>query len=122
MELSLRIFLAICIIVYFILLLVMLRKKTLSLKYSIIWIACGIFMILFVLFPTIVFKGSALIGISNPVNAIFFLAMVFSIILLISLTSIVSVLNDKNLRLIQSLSLVEERVNRLEKEISSKDL
>ncbi|MCL1831167.1 MAG: DUF2304 domain-containing protein [Oscillospiraceae bacterium] len=113
---SLRIFLAVSILVYFVILMVMLRKKMLSLKYTIVWIVSGLFMVIFIIFPQLIFDGSAFIGISNPVNAIFFLAIGFSIILLLSLTSIVSTLNERNLRLTQALGLIEERVNSLEKQ------
>jgi len=92
----------------------MLRKRRLSLKYTLVWIISGISMILFIIFPEIVFKGSALVGISNPVNAIFFIVMVFSMILLLSLTSIISTISEKNLRLTQSLALLEQRVHSLE--------
>lgn len=124
MEISLRIFLSVAILVYFVILATLLKKRRLSLKYAIIWIICGVCMILFIVFPTVVFKASALVGISNPVNAIFFLAMVFTIILLLSITSIVSSLSEKNLRLTQALSLAEQRIYTLEnerKEIDTKD-
>ena len=114
MELSLRIFLAFCVLTYYILLAIMLKKRMLGLRYALIWILSGIGMLVFIIFPTIVFKASAIIGISNPVNAIFFLVMGFSIALLLSLTSIVSSLNEKNLRLTQALSLLEQRVHLLE--------
>jgi len=114
MELSLRIFLAICILVYFTILIVMLKKKIMSLRYTLIWIICGICMVVFTIFPTIIFKGSAFVGISNPVNAIFFMTIVFIVILLLSLTSIISTLNEKNLRLTQSLALLEQRIHMLE--------
>jgi len=122
MELSLRLFLAFSILIYFIILAVMLKKQRLSLKYTLVWIVSGILMILFTIFPTVVFKASALVGISNPVNAIFFIVMVFSIILLLSLTSIISILNEKNLRLTQSLALVEQRVFMLENALTKEEM
>ena len=114
MELNLRIFLTICVLIYFLVLAVMLKKKMLGLKYTLIWIACGLLLILFIAFPSLVFRGSAMIGISNPVNAIFFMAMVFSIVMLLNLTSIASKLNEKNLKLTQALALLEQRVYLLE--------
>ena len=118
MELSLRIFLFCCILIYFSIIAVMLGRRSLSLRYTLVWIICGIGLIVFAIFPTIVFKASAIIGISNPVNAIFFLFFVFVMIMLLSLTSIVSGLNDKALRLTQASALLEQRVNELEKQLS----
>ncbi len=120
METNLRIFLLICIVIYFGIIAVMLKKRSLGLRYTLIWILCGAGMILFAAFPEIVFRASALIGISNPVNAIFFLFATFSIVMLLSLTSIVSKFSEKNLRLTQSLALLEERVHRLEQDKDQK--
>jgi len=120
MELSLRIFLLFCVAVYFIIIAVMLKKRLLGLRYTLIWLFCGVGMLVFLAFPSIVFRTSALIGISNPVNAIFFLFATFSIVMLISLTSIASAMGEKNLRLTQALALLEERVFRLEREDASK--
>lgn len=120
MELSLRIFLFICIAVYFVIIGILLKKRSLGLRYALLWIVCGVGMLVFAIFPEIVFKASALVGISNPVNAIFFLFAVFTIIMLLSLTSIVSKMSEKNLRLTQALALLEERVHRLEHEDKNK--
>jgi len=114
MHSALRIFLVVCIAVYLIIIAMMLKKRLLGLRYTLIWLLCGAGMVLFTAFPEIVFRTSALVGISNPVNAIFFLFATFSIVMLISLTSIASTLGERNLRLTQALALLEERVHRLE--------
>jgi len=116
MQPALRIFLLICIAVYFVIITVMLKKRLLGLRYTLIWLLCGAGMIIFIAFPKIVFRTSAFVGISNPVNAIFFLFGTFAMVMLLSLTSIVSGLGERNLRLTQALALLEERVHRLEKD------
>jgi len=114
METTLRIFLFSFVVVYFFVILWMLKKAAFATKYALIWLIGGVFMLLFAIFPGIVFTFSARIGISNPVNAVFFLVGVFTMILLLSLTSIVSGLNEKNLKLIQATAILEERVHKLE--------
>ncbi len=114
MEASLRIFLAVALVIYFIVLGYMLKKERLILKYTLLWILSGVFLILFLIFPELVFKGSALIGVSNPVNAVFLLFSGFTIMLLLSLTSIVSQISDKNRKLTQAVALLEERVRSME--------
>ncbi|MEA4911342.1 MAG: DUF2304 domain-containing protein [Oscillospiraceae bacterium] len=74
----------------------------------------GVLLLLFLLFPEIVFRGSALIGVSNPVNAVFLLFAGFTIMLLLSLTSIVSQMSDRSRKLTQSVALLEKRVRELE--------
>ncbi|NLL92331.1 MAG: DUF2304 domain-containing protein [Ruminococcaceae bacterium] len=116
MDGSLRIFLSVSVFFYFVMLAIMLKNRSLGLRYSLVWIICGFGMVLFIAFPNIVFSASAFIGISNPVNAIFFFFAVFVTSMLISTTSILSKMNEKNLRMTQYLALLEERVTRLESE------
>ncbi len=114
MILSFQLFLITAVAIYFIIVLTMLKTGKFSVKFSLLWLVCGFFMILFALFPEIVFSASAIIGISNPVNAIFLLFGVFTIFMLLSLTSIASFLSVKNLKLIQTIGLLEERIRKLE--------
>lgn len=112
---SLRAFLLIGVAVYLFIVLYMMKTSRFSVKYALIWIIGGVLMLLFAVFPQWVFDVSALVGISDPVNAVFFLFACFTIVMLLSLTSIVTELAGKNLRLIQSQSLLEKRVRELEK-------
>ena len=114
MNVEFRIFLLVCVAAYFLMLFFMIKKNKLGLKYALMWILCGLVMLMFVIFPQVVFKTSAMVGISNPVNAVFLLFAVLVTMLLISITSIISTLSDRNLRLAQSLALMEERIRRLE--------
>ncbi len=114
MELSLRIFLAAALLIYFAVMFFLLKKGRLILKYTLLWIISGILLILFLIFPEIVFRGSALIGVSNPVNAVFLLFAGFTIMLLLSLTSIVSQISDRDRKLTQSVALLEKRIRELE--------
>ena len=120
METSLRIFLFSCIAVYFVIIAVMLKKHMLGLRYALLWIVCGIGILVVACFPDIIFRASAWVGISNPVNAMFFLFSGFTVILLLSLTSIASKMSEQNLRLTQALALLEGRVYQLEKEKNEK--
>ena len=53
MLLQLRISLGIGIVIYYFILFYFLRKKALSLKYTLLWILFGIIMILIIIFPVI---------------------------------------------------------------------
>lgn len=115
MELSLRVFLIFALIVYFMIIFSLLKKNKFGLKYALIWLFSGFAMILFTIFPEVVYAASRLIGVSNPVNAVFLCFALFTIILLITVTSINSQLHEKTLRLTQKLALLEKRVDELEK-------
>ena len=114
MDTSLRIFLAVGLVFFYALLFVMLKKGRLILKYSLTWILSGLALLIFLLWPQLVFSASAIIGVSNPVNAVFLMFAAFTLWLLLSLSSIVSQFNRFNRETVQSMALLEKRVRELE--------
>lgn len=115
MELFLRISLLAGIVLYFILIVYFLKKKALSLKYTLLWFASGFMMLLLVIFPNILYKVADFLGFVSPVNALFAVVIFFMLCILMSITSIVSKLNSKNKSVAQQLALLEKRVRELEK-------
>ncbi len=114
MSVSLRIFVGIGIVIYFATLFYFLKKGRLILKYTLLWIFGGIVLMVIDLFPELILAFSKFIGIKLASNAIFLLAIFIIVILLISLTSIVSVQNEKIKKLIQHLAILEKRIRELE--------
>lgn len=114
MPLTLRISLMIGILFYFSAIFYFLRKRALALKYTILWILSGIVMLIIASFPAILDSISKFFGFSLPVNSIFTTLFFFLILIQISLTSIVSKLNDRTKNLIQNAALLERRVRELE--------
>lgn len=114
MNISLRISLIIALLIYFACIYGMLKKGKLSLKYSLLWIFCGIMMIVFVLFPSFLEKLAQWIGIMNYLNGLFAVLIFGLMILLMVLTTIVSELTNKNRLLVQECALLDERVRILE--------
>lgn len=115
MRLSLQIFLILSIILYLSIIIHLLRKKNINLQYSLIWIFSGVAMLLISAFPDTIVVIAKIIGIIDPVNVVFVLEGMFVLLILISLTTIVSHLSDRNRQLVQSLSMLEERVRKLER-------
>jgi len=115
MELFLRISLLAGIALYFILIVYFLKKKALSLKYTLLWFASGFMMLLLIIFPNILYKVADFLGFVSPVNALFAVVIFFMLCILMSITSIVSKLNSKNKSVAQQLALLEKRVRELEK-------
>ena len=108
--------LLVAIAIYFFLLILLLKNKRLLLKYSLLWIFAGMLMLVMALFPSLLGKFSVLVGIYDPVNALFAILFFCVIILLVSLTSIVSTQNEKLKRLIQQQAILEEEVRVLKEE------
>lgn len=116
---TLRIFLIIGIALYFLALMFFLRKKALTLKYTLLWFVTGFMMLVAVIIPQTVEFMAEFLGISSAVNAVFALAVFFLMIILVSITSIVSRQSVKNKALIQTIGLLEKRIRELEDKIKS---
>ena len=102
------------IALFFIFLFTMLKKNQVALKYALLWMLSGLILLILAVFPGILDSFSRLIGVYSSVNALFAVLVGFIIILMISLTSIVSSEKREIVRLVQELSVLENRVRELE--------
>jgi Uncharacterized conserved protein (DUF2304). len=111
----LRLFLSIGILIFFILIILFLKRKALSLKYTLLWILAGIMMGVLVIFPQVMRLVIGIIGIKSVMNGLFTLSIFFMLILLMSITSIVSKQSNQIKILAQNIAFLEKRVRELEK-------
>lgn len=116
MSTVLRFILGAGVIIYFVMLISLLKKRLVDLKYSLTWLAAGVVMAIFIIFPNLLSKLMAAFGIVVPVNGLFLISICFVVIILMSLTSIVSKQSIKIKELVQMQALLEKRVRELEKE------
>ena len=114
MNLKLQLFLLVALAGYFCTLFVLLKKKELHLKYTLLWILWGFVMLLVVLFPDVLFAISEFVGITTPSNAAFAMMLFCMLVLLMMLTAIVSQRKREIKRLTQSIAILEKRVRELE--------
>ena len=105
----------IAIAVYFVLLFALLKRKSLTLKYSLLWIFAGVLMLIFAIWPKILMWLSKTLGITLPVNALFAMMFFCVIIILVSLTSIVSKQSEQIKTLTQQMAILEKRLRDAEK-------
>lgn len=117
MTSTLRIALLIAIVIYYIIVINLLRKGKLSLRYSLIWLFMGICLALILIFPNILVEFSNLIGIVEPINGLFTVIIGFILMLLMLISSIVSKQSDKIKNLTQDNALLEKRIRELEEKI-----
>ena len=110
MSLELRLALITGILIYFAVIMVLLSKKRLNLKYSLLWFFSAIALLIFALFPKIIYWLSDLIGIAVPTNTVLVLVIFCMLLILISLTSIVSNQSKSIKRLIQQLAILEKQI------------
>lgn len=111
---KLRILLLIAVCIYFVTVFQLLKRKTLNLKYTLLWLVSGFVMLILVVFPQLLQSFAMVVGISDPMNALFSVGLFCTLIILMSLTAIVSKLNEKNKALTQSMALLEKRLRDVE--------
>ena len=111
---KLRISLICALIIYFILILLLLKKREISLKYTLLWLLAGGLMGLLVIWPGILARIISFIGIESNMNGLFLLAIAFVIAILMSITSIVSKQSEKIRALTQEIALLEKRIRDME--------
>lgn len=117
----LTISLIIGVLIYFSALLLLLKYKAISLKYTLLWIVAGVVMGAMVIFPQLLVGIVHLIGITSNMNGLFCLGIGFIIMILMSLTSIVSKQNNKIRVLVQNNAILEKRIRELEKQEGKKN-
>ena len=118
---SLRLFLTIGLAFYFLLIFSLLKRKTLSLKYTLLWIFGGAGMAILLIFPEILSWFIHIVDIKLASNGLFAIILFFILIILISITSIVSKQSDHIKRLVQDNALLEKRIRDLESRAEAED-
>lgn len=113
MSNTLRYVMLIGVFFYFYCIFYFLKKKSLSLKYSLLWITTGIIMGVIALFPQIIYVFVELIGIQTPVNGLYAICIFMMMLILISLTSIVSKQTERIKNLTQYIAILEKDVREL---------
>ena len=117
----LRISLLIGIAVYFICIFCLLKKNSLNLKYTLLWIFLGIVFLLVVIFPVILKVPMQQIGVVEWTNGLFALLLLILLIIDMSITAIVSKLNERMRKLVQQCALYEERIRQLEEKLTDEE-
>lgn len=111
---SLRIAILLAIGAYFGLLLVLLRKKSLSLPYALLWLFSGLVMLVLTVFPELLQWITRLLGFQLGSNALFAILFFCVLLILMFLTSVASRQTDSLKALTQELARLEKRLRDLE--------
>lgn len=114
MSNTLRVVLIVGIIVYYVIVLRLLKKGWLTLKYSLLWLLMGVVMAILVIFPHLLKIICDALGIVYGMNGLFTCAIVFLLMLSMALTAIVSKQTDRIKNLVQESALLEKRIREME--------
>ena len=95
----------------------LMKKGKLEVKYSIIWLAFSLCMIMFACFPYTVLVLNDIAGVIDPVNFIFFTQIIFILLILLSVSAVISGFSKKIKQLAQANAILEKRVRELEEKM-----
>lgn len=113
MTSTFKIILLVSIVVYFCIVLHLLKKKRLVLKYVLLWLFLGAVMLILVLFPSLLITISSVLGIESTMNGLFTCAIGLMLMILMALTAIVSKQSNSINKLVQDNALLEKRIREI---------
>jgi Uncharacterized conserved protein (DUF2304) len=88
----------------------LIRSRRLQERYALLWLLTGTVMLFFALWRGALATLSDAVGIRYPPSALFVLAGLFILLVLLHYSTVISELAEKNLALAQRLALLENRL------------
>lgn len=117
----LRLVVLLAIAIYFVILFFLLKDKKLSLRYTLFWLFSGLVMLVLALFPQTMDLIGYLTGVEVGSNGLFAILFFCMLMILMSITAIVSKMNDQIKRISQHAGYLEHRVRELEAQIMKEE-
>lgn len=101
----------------------MVKRRTISLRYALPWTLLAIGVTVLTCFPELTERLTNLLGVSLPVNMIFFMGFCFSLVIIFSLSLAVSRLSKRVKDLAQHQALLERTIQEMQgKEMESENM
>ena len=97
----------------------LIRSRKLRERYALLWLATAGVILFFAAWRSGLHNLSEALGIAYPPNALFVLALMFVLVLLLHFSTVISKLSDRTTTLTQQLALLEERLRQVEDKPSS---
>lgn len=110
MTIKIQVLLIAFLLVLLIVIINMLRKRHLELKYVLVWMTCDIALIILTCFPQLMLNLASVLGIYSPMNMIFFLGFVFALIIIFSLTVALSRVTEKVRKIAQIVAMLPDEL------------
>lgn len=108
MTVKLRVILVVALVVGLIIVINMIRRKSLELKYALCWLMAIVALMVVALVPGLMDVISQALGIYSVMNMIFFLGFCFLLVITFTLTVALSRLSNRTRKLAQQLALYEK--------------
>lgn len=97
------------------------RKKSIELKYALVWFLVGIIVLVFAIFPVLMDKLTGLFGMASPMNMLFFVGFILVILVMLSLTVAMSSSSVKIKKVIQENAILKDEIKKL-KDVEDEEL
>lgn len=109
MNIRIQIIVAIIVLSALVVIINMIRKKRLELRYALAWILVGIGILILDCFPKLIDWFSIQLGIASPVNMLFFMGFCFSLFIIFGMTVTISKMSVQIKQLAQEIAFLEKK-------------
>lgn len=114
MTLKIQVIISLCLVIGFIAIMNMVRRKSLELKYALSWLLVDILLLIIILIPGLLGWIARILGIYSVMNMIFFLGFCFLIIIVFIMTVALSRNSERIRKLTQQMALYEKKMQEQE--------
>ena len=111
MNIIIQIIVGIVVVIALLVIVNMIRKKKLELRYALAWLLVGVSILVLDCFPQLITWMAHKLGIASPINMLFFLGFCFSLVIIFTLTVAVSRMSIRIKQLAQEIALFEKEVS-----------
>ena len=109
-PLRVSIFAAITAILLLLVILELIRSRRLQERYALLWVVTAVVLLIFALWRDGLNVLANTVGIAYPPSALFLLAAVFILVVLLHYSTAISELAERNLMLAQRIALLEQKL------------
>ena len=88
----------------------LIRSRRLQERYALLWLLTGLVIFVLAVWRSLLGRASDLVGIAYPPSALFVLASLFVLVVLLHYSTVISKLSDQNRILAQRLALLEHEL------------
>lgn len=116
MNVRMRLFIGIIMILAIIYVWQSIRKKRIDIRHALVWLIVAAVLLVMDIFPALLEGLSMLLGFELPVNMLFFLGFLLAIVIIFSLSAKVSKLSEQVKTLAQDVAIQSEEIEKWKKE------
>jgi len=109
MDIRVQLFIIVLAILSMAIIVMMVRKRALELRYVLIWLLLGTGILILAIFPGLIDFFSRILGIESPMNMLFFVGFIFSLIIIFAMTVVISRMSVRMKDLAQAIALLNDK-------------